>query len=382
MTRYLIVLSLLTAAVIAVRAIFKKRLSARLVYALWLVVLIKMCLPFSVFELELDLPEGMSFLSSEQGNEQASKPDINMPDTPNTDTPDVTLPNQGGTLVDPNGPTEPQNPEINTDPDVGGKVPSVPEGSDNPAEPNTPEFPTPSLPQIPQEPQAPSTPQTPPQSEIVNKPAPQIKSEKLSTGAIIGIVWGVGAVALAGWFAITAFTYFSKVKKGRTLVKAIGNHSIYLSQNADTPCLIGKDIYLTPSANTDVRRDLAIQHELTHFRGFMREDEANFLSYLACMGSERADFRYSGSLMAFEYAFDALYDEDRELAAEIAQQCGSGMIRDIRAEDDYWRPYRNTAVSEMSGEIYEGYLQSNNQQSGLKSYGEMIDLLLAYYREG
>ncbi|MBR6793698.1 MAG: DUF3810 domain-containing protein [Clostridia bacterium] len=123
-------------------------------------------------------------------------------------------------------------------------------------------------------------------------------------------------------------------------------------------------------------------HELTHFRGFMREDEANFLSYLACMGSERADFRYSGSLMAFEYAFDALYDEDRELAAEIAQQCGSGMIRDIRAEDDYWRPYRNTAVSEMSGEIYEGYLQSNNQQSGLKSYGEMIDLLLAYYREG
>ena len=266
MTRYLIVLSLLTAAVIAVRAIFKKHLSARLVYALWLVVLIKMCLPLSVFELELDLPEGMSFLSSEQGNEQASKPDINMPDTPNTDTPDVTLPNQGGTLVDPNGPTEPQNPEINTDPDVGGKVPSVPEGSDTPAEPDTPELPTPSLPQIPQEPQAPSTPQTPPQSEIVNKPAPQIKSEKLSTGAIIGIVWGVGAVALASWFGITAFTYFSKVKKGRTFVQAMGNHSIYLSTNADTPCLIGRDIYLTPSANTDVRRDLAIQHELTHFR--------------------------------------------------------------------------------------------------------------------
>lgn len=123
-------------------------------------------------------------------------------------------------------------------------------------------------------------------------------------------------------------------------------------------------------------------HELTHFRGFMREDEANFLSYLACMGSDRADFRYSGSLMAFEYAFDALYDEDRELATEIARQCEAGMIRDIRAEDDYWRPYRNTVVSEMSGEIYEGYLQSNDQQSGLKSYGEMIDLLLAYYREG
>ncbi len=122
-------------------------------------------------------------------------------------------------------------------------------------------------------------------------------------------------------------------------------------------------------------------HELTHFRGFMREDEANFLSYLACMESGRADFRYSGSLMAFQYAFNALYDEDIELARKIAALCDAGMIRDIQAEDAYWKPYRNTVVSEVTGEIYEGYLQSNDQQSGLKSYGEMIDLLLAYYRK-
>ncbi len=121
-------------------------------------------------------------------------------------------------------------------------------------------------------------------------------------------------------------------------------------------------------------------HELTHFRGFMREDEANFLSYLACMESERADFRYSGSLMAFEYAFEALYEEDTELARKIALLCAPGMLRDIKAVNEYWEPYRNTVVSQVTGEIYEGYLQSNDQQSGLKSYGEMIDLLLAYYR--
>lgn len=121
-------------------------------------------------------------------------------------------------------------------------------------------------------------------------------------------------------------------------------------------------------------------HELTHFRGFMRENEANFLSYLACMESDRADFCYSGSLMAFEYAFNALYDEDKELATKVARLCQPGMLQDIQAEDDYWEQYRNKPVSQISGEIYEGYLQSNNQQSGLKSYGEMIDLLLAYYR--
>ncbi len=121
-------------------------------------------------------------------------------------------------------------------------------------------------------------------------------------------------------------------------------------------------------------------HELTHFRGFMREDEANFLGYLACMKSEQADFRYSGSLLAFGYAFDALYDEDTELATEIARLCGEGMLRDIRWESAYWEPYRDTVISDTSSEIYDQYLQSNDQPSGIKSYGEMVDLLLAYYR--
>ncbi len=121
-------------------------------------------------------------------------------------------------------------------------------------------------------------------------------------------------------------------------------------------------------------------HELTHFRGFMRENEANFLAYLACMESERADFRYSGSLMSFGYAYNALYKEDKELAKKIAKQCSAGLLADIRAEDAYWEPYRNTMVSNTTDKIYENYLQANGQESGLKSYGEMIDLLLAYYR--
>ena len=135
--------------------------------------------------------------------------------------------------------------------------------------------------------------------------------------------------------------------------------------NVDVPC------YTVPAT---------MCHELTHFRGFMREDEANFLAYLACMESERADFRYSGSLLAFEYAFNQLYDEDQELALRIAKQCGEGMLRDIHYEDDYWDQYRHTVVSEVSDEIYDNYLQSNGQESGAQSYGEMIDLLLAYYR--
>ena len=34
-----------------------------------------------------------------------------------------------------------------------------------------------------------------------------------------------------------------------------------------------------------------ICHELSHLKGFMREDEANFIGYLACIGSDSPDFR-------------------------------------------------------------------------------------------
>ncbi len=264
MAKYLITLSILMAAVILLRAVFKNKLSARLVYALWLVVLIKMCLPFSLFELELDLPEGMNFLSAEQPS--VSQPDnsVVLPDEPSADIPEVTLPNQGGTLVDPNGPTEPQNPEINTDPDVGGTVPSVPEGPDNlddPAEPDTPELPTPSLPQTPQDTQSPD------QSVIVNKPDVQTGTQTktaVSLPDVLNAVWLCGACALGLWFAVTGIIYFVSLRRGRVFIEGIGKYSVYLAPNADTPCLAGKSIYLTPEANSDIRRHLAIEHELVH----------------------------------------------------------------------------------------------------------------------
>ncbi|MBR5011854.1 MAG: DUF3810 domain-containing protein [Clostridia bacterium] len=120
-------------------------------------------------------------------------------------------------------------------------------------------------------------------------------------------------------------------------------------------------------------------HELTHYRGFMRENEANFLGYLACMKSDRADFKYSASLHAFGYAFTKLYDEEAAAAQALSKKLDPDIITDIAVEDEYWDGYRDTVISDVSSGIYEGYLGSNGQSSGLKSYGEMLDLLLSYY---
>ncbi len=122
-------------------------------------------------------------------------------------------------------------------------------------------------------------------------------------------------------------------------------------------------------------------HELTHSRGFMREDEANFFGYLACTYSERADFNYSGAYLAFDYAFSELYDEDTELAKKIAKKLDPGVIDDINYESDYWDKYFGTPVAETTDKVYNTYLEMNGEESGTKSYGEMVDLLLAYYRK-
>jgi len=121
-------------------------------------------------------------------------------------------------------------------------------------------------------------------------------------------------------------------------------------------------------------------HELAHVEGFMREDEANFIGFLACMQSERPDFRYSGYMSAFTYALNRLADEDYNAAASIAQIVEDGVIRDDTADSEYWSKYRNTVISETTGEIYETYLESNDQSDGLKSYGKMLDLVIAWYQ--
>jgi hypothetical protein len=119
-------------------------------------------------------------------------------------------------------------------------------------------------------------------------------------------------------------------------------------------------------------------HELTHYRGFMREEEANFISYLACMKSDRADFKYSASMLAFTYAFSDLVYQDVEAARKIAGLCSEGLLRDLQAEDDYWNQYRETVVGDTSQIVYNEYLQMNGQELGIDSYGEMVNLLIAY----
>ena len=123
-----------------------------------------------------------------------------------------------------------------------------------------------------------------------------------------------------------------------------------------------------------------ITHELAHVAGHMREDEANFIAYLASRNFDNIDFNYSAVYVALSYTLNALRravssEQYRELFALLPEQ----IQRDFAAARAYWQAFQGPAA-DISTRVNDAYLRLNQQEDGVRSYGRMVDLLLAYYR--
>ncbi|MDF2872081.1 MAG: hypothetical protein K0R05_3656 [Anaerocolumna sp.] len=123
-------------------------------------------------------------------------------------------------------------------------------------------------------------------------------------------------------------------------------------------------------------------HELAHLRGFMREDEANFISYLVCSNSDDNVLKYSGLMLALSYVGNQLYNQSTEYYEKARALYTEEMNADLRENYYYWVQFEDTVISTASNTINDNYLKANNQSDGVKSYGRMVDLLLAEYKAG
>jgi hypothetical protein len=121
-------------------------------------------------------------------------------------------------------------------------------------------------------------------------------------------------------------------------------------------------------------------HEMAHQRGFMREDEANYIAYLVCANSDSVDLQYSGLMQALIIAGNALYDKNVDLYREVAATYSNEVRTDLNANSEYWRQFENQVISNAVEKINNTYLVMNDQEDGVQSYGRMVDLLLAEYR--
>lgn len=128
-------------------------------------------------------------------------------------------------------------------------------------------------------------------------------------------------------------------------------------------------------------------HELAHLRGFMREDEANYISYRACMASDSVDLQYSGTMLALIHTGNALYRQDADRYFELYRAHISPKVSmDLVANNEYWDQFEKpvvgeTTVGEIADKVNDAYLKANDQEDGTKSYGRVVDLLLAEYKQ-
>lgn len=180
-----------------------------------------------------------------------------------------------------------------------------------------------------------------------------------------------GSRALAASFpALAGPTPRPKAAFASALLSRLGVAGIYLPFTAEP---------LVNATLPEAELPFSASHEIAHAQGFAREDEANFLGYLACRLHPDLEFRYSGALLAGFYALAALDSVDRPAAREIERLRSEPVRRDIAAIVAWSARYEGP-LRQAGERVNDAYLRSQGAREGVRSYGRMVDLLLAERR--
>lgn len=132
-------------------------------------------------------------------------------------------------------------------------------------------------------------------------------------------------------------------------------------------------------------------HELSHLKGFIQEDEANFIAYLACTGSEDVFFQYSGYLGVLYYVDNDYFEaiEENKALYKTQVRISSQVRKDkVFLTPEAWEEVEKKAVistatvSRASEKIVETNLNLNGVTDGMVSYSRVVELLLEYYDTG
>ncbi len=129
---------------------------------------------------------------------------------------------------------------------------------------------------------------------------------------------------------------------------------------------------LMPAYNTA----FTMCHELSHLKGVLPENEANFAAYLACRDSTDHDIAYSGAMLGWVYCGNELYKRDRTLWQSIASGLCDSVNLDLNYNTAYWNQYRSQ-VSEAAQNFNDAYLKQAGQSDGVESYNRVVDLIVS-----
>jgi hypothetical protein len=121
-----------------------------------------------------------------------------------------------------------------------------------------------------------------------------------------------------------------------------------------------------------------LAHEKAHQFGIAGEAECNLYATVICTSSDHPLVRYSGYLQTVSYLLGNLRKISPNRYREIVMQINPDIIADYRAIQDHWRKEINQTMATVQDKVYDTYLKTNRQRSGVLSYSEMTGLLVAW----
>ena len=123
-----------------------------------------------------------------------------------------------------------------------------------------------------------------------------------------------------------------------------------------------------------------IAHEQAHVRGFMREEEAEYTVFLLARYTPDTELRYSFYLSTLMRAIGTLRRVDNELYKQSTERFSDVLVNDLNVYADYWRAFQSP-VGTLSRVVNDAYLKANSQSDGVQSYGRVVELLIADYKQ-
>lgn len=121
-------------------------------------------------------------------------------------------------------------------------------------------------------------------------------------------------------------------------------------------------------------------HEMAHQAGYAKENEANFVGFLAARESQDSAMLYSTYFNMLLYANRELSYLDSAAAAENLKALSPAVRKDIRQYRAYLAQY-DSPLGSVVDVLYNQYLKLNEQPAGQRTYNQVVLWLMAYYRK-
>lgn len=121
-------------------------------------------------------------------------------------------------------------------------------------------------------------------------------------------------------------------------------------------------------------------HEIAHQLGYAKENEANFVAYLAAKNSNNNSLKYSAYLELFMYANRTLFILDSSSSMRLRNKLSNSVKRDLMQWKTFIKSHENI-VEPVISKLYGFFLEKNRQPMGIMTYDEVIGLLINYYEK-